>query len=286
MTVYLNGEFGPLETARVSVLDRGFLFGDGVYEVIPAYGGRLFRCDHHLERLERSLREIRIPNPHTREEWCAIFSRLIEAGEGEDQSVYLQVTRGVAKRDHAFPDHVVPTVFAMANPIVTLGVGVLEKGIDAVTRPDIRWARCDIKAVTLLANVLMRQEAKEEGAMEAILVREGLATEGAASNLFIVRDGTIITPPKGPRLLPGITRDLVLEIAGTHGLPYREADIPETELRLADEVWMTSSTKEVVPVTRLDGQPVGDGRPGPVWQRMYALYQDYKAALRTGDIGD
>ena len=284
MTVYINGEFCPLEEAKVSVLDRGFLFGDGVYEVIPAYGGRLFRCDHHLERLERSLREIRIPNPHTREEWCGIFTRLVQACDGDEHGVYLQVTRGAAKRDHAFPDDIQPTVFAMANPIVTLGREVLEKGIDAVTRPDIRWARCDIKAITLLANVLMRQEAKEEGAMEAILVRDGLATEGAASNLFIVKDGTLVTPPKGPRLLPGITRDLVIELAETHGLPYREADIPETELRRADEIWMTSSTKEVVPVTRLDGQTVGEGKPGPVWQRMYDLYQAYKAALRAGTV--
>ena len=283
MTVYLNGHYLPLEEAQVSVLDRGFLFGDGVYEVIPAYGGRLFRLEHHLERLERSLREIRIANPHTEAEWGEIFQSLIDAAGGGDQSVYLQVTRGVAKRDHAFPENAVPTVFAMANPILPLDASVLEKGVKAVTRPDMRWMRCDIKAITLLANVLMRQEAKDEAAMEAILIRDGLATEGAASNLFVVRGGTVITPPKGPRLLPGITRDLVLELAEAGGIPWREADIPEQDLRTADEVWMTSSTKEVIPVTTLDEATLGNGKPGPVWQKMYALYQEYKAQLRSGE---
>jgi len=282
--VYLNGEVLPLAQASIPVLDRGFLFGDGVYEVIPAYGGRLFRLDEHLDRLDNSLRAIRIDPPHDHAQWRRILERLIAAnGDGDELSIYLQVTRGVdSKRDHAIPPGLTPTVFAMANRIQSPDPAQQEKGIAAVTRDDIRWARCDIKAVTLLAAVLLRQEAAEEEAMEAILIRDGLATEGAASNLFIVRDGIIVTPPKGADLLPGITRDLVLELAAEAGLPHREADISVDQLKSADEVWLTSSTKEVMPVTLLDGRPVADGRPGPVWRRMTALYQDCKVRLREG----
>jgi D-alanine transaminase len=279
MTAYLNGSFLPIEEARVPVLDRGFLFGDGVYEVIPVYAGRLFRLDEHLQRLERSLAEVRIANPHDRAGWTALLERLVAANGGGDLAVYLQITRGVAKRDHAFPAAVHPTVFCMANPITPMSAEQLARGVSAVTRRDLRWGRCDIKAITLLANVLMRQEAAEEGAIEAILVRDGLATEGAASNLFVVRDGVIVTPPKGPRILPGITRDLVVELASGAGLPLREAEIPETVLRTAEEVWLTSSTKEVVPVTRLDGTAVGAGVPGPVWERVQDLYRQYKGGL-------
>jgi D-alanine transaminase len=279
--VYLNGEYLPLEQARIPVLDRGFLFGDGVYEVIPAYGGRLFRLDEHLERLDNSLRTIRIDPPHEHGRWREILQRLVAGGEG-DQSVYLQVTRGAHhKRDHAIPPGLTPTVFAMATPIPPPDPAIAERGVQAVTREDIRWHRCDIKAVTLLAAVLLRQEAAEEGAIEAILVRDDLATEGAASNLFIVLDGVIVTPPKGADLLPGITRDLVLELAAEHGLAHREGPITRRELAQADEVWLTSSTREVMPVTRLDGSPVGDGRPGPVWRRVVGLYRDYKARLRA-----
>lgn len=276
MIAYLNGEYLPLEEAKISVLDRGFLFGDGVYEVIPVYDGTLFRLGPHLDRLERSLAQTRISNPHSREGWETLLRTLVGLGDGDQLVVYLQVTRGVARRDHAFPQEVTPTVFAMVNPVQPPTAEMLAKGVKAVIRDDLRWHRCDIKAITLLANVLMRQSAADEGAVEAILVRDGRVTEGAASNVFVVDQGVIVTPAKGPLLLPGITRDLVVELACAEGLACREGDVSEAELRAADEVWLTSSTKEVLPVTRLDGVAVGDGIPGPVWRRVYALFQDYK----------
>lgn len=282
MTVYLNGEFLPESEARVSVLDRGFLFGDGVYEVVPAYGGRLFRLDRHLDRLEHSLAAVRIPPPMDRAGWTRMLAELLERNPGDDRSVYLQVTRGVARRDHAFPADARPTVFAMVNPLSPPDPALLEQGVAAVTSPDIRWARCDIKAITLLANILARQQAVEAGATEAILIRGGQATEGAASNLFVVGDGVIVTPPKDHSLLPGITRDLVVELARDHGVPLMETPINEPDLRAAEEIWLTSSTKEILPVTRLDGRAVGAGRPGPAWARMTELYQDYKRRLREG----
>jgi D-alanine transaminase len=282
MTVYLNGEYLPESEARVSVLDRGFLFGDGVYEVVPAYGGRLFRLEQHLDRLERSLAAVRIVSPLDRAGWTAMLTELLERNPGGDRSVYLQVTRGAARRDHAFPVDALPTVFAMVNPLTALDPALLEHGVAAVTVPDTRWSRCDIKAITLLANILARQQAVEAGATEAILVRGGRATEGAASNLFVVGDGVIVTPPKDQSLLPGITRDLVVELAVANGIPLMETPVTESDLHAAEEVWLTSSTKEILPVTRLDARPVGDGRPGPVWARMYALYQDYKRRLREG----
>ena len=282
-TVFLNGSFVPLEQACVSVLDRGFLLGDGVYEVIPAYGGRLFRLDQHLRRLADSLAGIRIPEPMDAGQWHAMLGELVERNAGEDQSVYLQITRGTAaKRDHRFPDEVNPTVFAMSTPIAPPPDGLDEEGVAAITLDDIRWQYCHIKAITLLPNVLLRQQAVDAGAAEAILIRDGLATEGAASNLFVVRDGTLITPPKGPTLLPGITRDLILELAHAHGIPAREADIPQNRLHDADEVWLTSSTREILPVTRLDERPVGDGAPGAVYKAMTSYYRAYKEAVRQG----
>ncbi|MCG5499929.1 D-amino acid aminotransferase [Ectothiorhodospira lacustris] len=282
MIIYLNGEFVPEAQARVSVFDRGFLFGDGIYEVIPVFGGHPLRLTEHLERLERSLAEVRIDNPHDRAGWKGLFMTLLEKNPGGDRSLYVQVTRGVARRDHAFPSGVRPTVFAMVNPIAPPNPAVLEQGVAAVVIADHRWSRCDIKAITLLPNVLARQEALDSGATEAILIRQGLATEGAASNLFAVGDGVIVTPPKDRSLLPGITRDLVLELAQDAGLPVMESAIPEQSLRAAEEIWLTSSTREILPVTRLDGRPVGAGVPGPVWRRLHGLYQDYKARLREG----
>jgi D-alanine transaminase len=272
--VYLNGSFVPLEEARISVLDRGFLFGDGVYEVIPVYGGRTLRLEEHLRRLENSLRGIRMAQPLRKTEWEAIFARLVQGTH--DQAIYLQVTRGVApRRDHAIPEDVAPTVFAMCSPITPSPVS----GIRAITLDDIRWQWCHIKAITLLPNVLLRQTAADQGCGEAILVRNGYVTEGTASNVFAVIEGMIVTPPKGPELLPGITRDLVLELAQAEGLATGEREISLAELRRAEEIWVTSSTREILPVIELDGQEVGSGRPGPMGEQMIALYQGFKQRL-------
>jgi D-alanine transaminase len=283
-TVYLNGDFLPEEDACVSVLDRGFIFGDGVYEVIPAYGKRLFRLQGHLERLQNSLDGIRISNPHSHDEWQYLIQKIIDANEGEDQSVYLQITRGAAKRDHAFPSNSTPTVLIMSSPLSGAKAEQLNSGVAAITTEDIRWIYCHIKAICLLPNVLLRQKAVDAQSAEAILIRDGLATEGAASNLFIVHDGIIRTPPKGPLLLPGITRDLVLELAEENHIPYEESNILEADLTRADEIWLTSSTKEILAVTQLNGQTVGNGNPGPLWERMYGLYQQYKQRLREGKV--
>jgi len=282
--VYLNGDFLAPERARVSVFDRGFVFGDGVYEVIPVFGGRLFRLPQHLVRLDNSLREIRLANPLPAAEWQRIFQRLVDIQGGGDLSIYLEITRGPAPRDHAFPAQVTPTVFAYATPLKYPPKEQVEQGVPAVTAPDIRWLRCDIKAIALLPNVLLRSQALDAGAAEAILVRDGFMTEGAASNIFVIRNGRALTPPKGPLILPGVTRDLVLELAQAHGVPCAEAAVTEAELRSADEVWMTSSTKEVLAITRLDGQPVGSGKPGPLHARLLALYRDYKRAFCAGQV--
>jgi D-alanine transaminase len=278
--VYLNGEFLPVERAQVSVTDRGFIFGDGVYEVIPVYGGRLFRLEQHLRRLARSSAEVRLADPLSGDEWRRCLQELVRHNGGGDQSVYVQITRGSAPRDHAFPKDVKPTVYAASSPLKPLTAEVAEHGVAAVTLPDIRWQRCDIKAITLLANILLRQQAIDQGAVEAILVRDGRVNEGAASNVFIVKAGVLITPPNGPYLLPGITRDLVLELAAAHGIAYREDMITPRDLAVAEEVWLTSSTREILPVTRLDRQWVGSGKPGPLWRRMTGLYQDYKQTVR------
>jgi len=279
-TVYLNGEFLPLDEACVPVLDRGFIFGDGVYEVIPVYAGKAFRLQHHLQRLRNSMQAVRITNPHTDEEWNAIINEVVTRNNDGDQSIYLQITRGVAHRDHRFPGDAKPTVFVMSNLFDPVPQQQLENGVNAITLDDIRWQYCSIKSIALLPNILLRQQAVEQGAAEAILLRNGEVTEGAASNVFIVKDGIIITPPKTDCLLPGITRDLVVEQAHEHGLAVKEANIKQTELETADEIWLTSSTKEILPVTKLNGQPVGSGIPGTVWQKMYALYQAYKQTLR------
>jgi len=276
--VYLNGRFLPLEEARISVLDRGFLFGDGVYEVIPAYGGRLFRLDEHLARLESSLDQIRIRPLLSHREWESILERLLP--DDRDRSVYLQVTRGVAeKRDHAMPAKPTPTVFAMSSELknpydVHVGVG-------AITLDDTRWQLCQVKAITLLANILLRQQALDSNCAEAILIRDGLVSEGAASNVFAVIDDVLVTPPKSHDLLPGITRDLLLELAQANAIEAREAAIPAEALAAADEIWLTSSTREILPVVELDGKRVGDGSPGSIWRSMYDIYQAYKQSLRS-----
>lgn len=280
-TVFLNGEYLPAEAAQVSVLDRGFLLGDGVYEVIPVYNGLPFRLTEHLQRLQRSLNGVRMGNPHTDEGWGEIISRLVKDNGGGDQAVYLQVTRGVAPRDHVFPEGVEPTAFVMTNPIKPLPEWFKKDGIKAITVEDIRWAQCDIKAITLLPNSLLRQKAQDVGAQEALLIRDGYMTEGSASNSYAVIDGVIFTAPKDEKVLPGITRDLVLELAQSAGIPYREEAVSAEQLQRADEIWISSSTRELLPVTTLDDEPVGDGKPGPVWQQLDGLYQRYKQEGRV-----
>ena len=254
-------------------MDRGFLFGDGIYEVIPAYGGHLFRLQDHLERLENSLANIRLGNPHSREQWSEILLPLLTGDL--DQYIYLQVTRGVApKRDHAFPEQIQATVFAMCSPIVPFAGR--ETGVKAVTLDDTRWGLCHIKAITLLANILMRQCAVEQGSAEAILIKDGYVTEGAASNIFAVIDGILVTPPKGEEILPGITRDVILELASANNIPYSEDIISLGALQSASEIWLTSSTREIIPVVQLDSMTVADGQPGPVWKKMHQLFQEFK----------
>lgn len=282
--VYLNGEYLPIDQARVSVLDRGFLFGDGVYEVIPAYGGHLLRLPQHLQRLQNSLDAIRLVNPLSTRDWIDIMQTLLKKNDGQDQSVYLQVTRGVAaQRNHSFPDAVKPTVFIMANALQAPAKDELSKGVSAITVDDIRWRACHIKATALLANTLLRQQATDEGAAEAILIRDGYVTEGAASNVFMVKDNILMTPPVGPALLTGVTRDLVLEQAELNGIRTLEAAISEDQLSQADEIWLTSSTKEILPVISLNGSLVGNGQFGPIWNKMIDIFQRYKERLRQGE---
>ncbi len=279
--VYLNGEFLPAEQATVSVLDRGFVFGDGIYEVIPAYGGHLFRLDEHLARLAESLQAVRIDNPLSLPQWRDVIAELVTKNGGGDLSVYLQVTRGVAVRDHAFPVDVPVTLFLMTSPLKAVANEVYTDGVTAITAEDIRWKYCHIKSISLLGNVMLRQQALDEGAAEAILVRDGKVTEGAASNVFMVSDGMLVTPPKSDYLLPGITRDLILELAGRAGIAFREADFTPQELSGADEIWLTSSTREILPVAKLNGLPVGSGKPGALWLSMITLYQKYKQEIRA-----
>jgi D-alanine transaminase len=281
--IFLNGRFMPIEEAMVPVLDRGFVFGDGVYELVPVYSRVPFRLDEHLVRLERSLAEVRIKNPYSRERWGEIITQLVAQQPFEDQAVYFQVTRGVAKRDHAFPKGVEPTVFIMSNPLVNPSAEQVELGARAVTGVDYRWLRCDIKSISLIGNCLLRQLSADAGAAETILLRDAMLTEASASNVFIVKDGVIRTPAKSNLILPGITYDVVVELARSAGLPLEFRAVTESELRGADEVWVTSSSKEVLAIVELDGKPIGDGKPGPAFKRMYQLYQDFKRrVMRAG----
>ena len=278
--VYLNGEYLPLNEAKVSVLDRGFIFGDGVYEVIPSYGSKALRFKHHMQRLQNSLDAVRIENPLSNSQWQEIIDKLISDTDSQDQYIYLHITRGVASRDHRFPEKTKPTVFVMSNVLHPVDSELLKTGVAAVTLDDIRWQYCNIKAIALLPNILLRQQAVDKGAVEAILIRNGNMTEGAASNVFIVKNGLIRTPPKDNKLLPGITRDLIVELAKTHNLPIEETAISEKEFLQADEIWLTSSTKEILPVTKINEQQVGNGKPGPIWTDMFQNYQEYKKTLR------
>lgn len=283
--VYLNGVFIPKAEAKVSVMDRGFLFGDGVYEVIPCYGGHLFRVEQHLARLNKSLNAIRMTNPLSEAQWLEILSILIDQLPSQDQSVYLQITRGSdAHRDHEVPKQVKPTIFAMTTGMSPADPTIASHGIKAITLQDNRWLRCNIKTTSLLANVLLKDDAREQGAMEAILIRDDQATEGAASNLFIVSNGTLMTPAASDHLLPGITRDLILELAQGAGIDSKSASISETQLLSAEEVWLSSSTKEIMPVVELNGAPVGNGKPGPIFKQLHALYSHHKQLLQNGKI--
>lgn len=287
--VYLNGDFLPANEASISPMDRGFLFADGVYEVIPVYKGKLFRLTAHLERLERSLDATLIKRPHSQSEWKNILEHLVEKNGSGNLTIYLQITRGVVeKRDHVYPrENLEPTIFITTSPFENAFLDIdTVKGAKAITKEDIRWKRCDIKSVSLLPNIMMRQEAAEQGAVEALLLNDGLAVEGAASNLFIVKDGTIITPPKGHELLGGITRDLVLELAEQERIQTQEAPISKEALFSADEVWITSSTKEIFPIVQIDEVLLSNSQPGPIWYKMITAYQNHKKRLLAGEISE
>jgi D-alanine transaminase len=283
-TVYLNGEFQPLEHARISVMDRGFLFGDGVYEVIPVYDRQPFRLHEHLARLQASLDGIRLVNPHSMAEWESLIGRVIAGAEWEDQGVYVQVTRGAGPRDHAFPKVIQPTVFILPMPLNPPSAESVAHGVSAITATDNRWLHCDLKVTSLLPNVLLRQLSVDADCAETVLIRDGHLIEGAASSVFIVQDDVLLAPPKSNLMLPGITYDVVLELAAAEAMAYVIRPIAAAELRAADEIWLTSSTKEVMAVTRLDGQPVGSGQPGPLFRRMHAHYQSFKHTVMRGRV--
>jgi D-alanine transaminase len=281
----LNGEFSRVCDAKVSVLDRGFLFGDGVYEVVPVYGGRLFRFDDHLARLDRSLAKVRIPNPYSPAVWLRhcreLARRLTEQTGAYDQVVYIQVTRGVAPRDHVMPAQIEPTVFMMVNPMKPPSAEQRHHGVACISARDFRWERGDIKSISLLGNVLARQISADHGAAETILFRGGFLTEASASNVWVVHEGALLGPPKSEHVLEGIRMDLLQELCEEVGIAYNLRPVPEADVRSADELLLSSATKEVLAVTRLDGEAVGHGamrgKPGPVYARLYEAYQRAKA---------
>jgi D-alanine transaminase len=279
----LNGEYQPLAQARIPVLDRGFIFGDGIYEVVPVYGRRLFRFDEHMARLSRSLAKVRIPNPYTREEWLAHCRHLMAARPEEDQVVYIQVTRGVAPRDHVMPQGITPTVFMMSNPMKPPSPEQRHKGVACVTARDFRWERGDIKSTSLLGNVLARQISADHGALETVMFRDGYLTEAAASNVWIVHESALLGPPKSDHVLEGIRYELLRELCEDAGIAYNLRPIPESDVRSADEVMLSSATKEVLPVCTIDGEPVGHGalrgKPGPVYARLHEAYQRAKLTM-------
>jgi D-alanine transaminase len=278
---HFNGQLMPLDKIAISPLDRGFIFGDGVYEVIPVYDGVMMRGREHFERLQRSMDEIRLQNPHTTDEWMRLVQEMLKHHPG-NQSVYIQVTRGVPpKRDHVIPKGIQPTVFMMCQPLASPSREAVENGVACVTARDFRWEKCHIKSTSLLGNVLARQISADAGATETILLREGFVTEASSSNVFVVKNGVVAAAPQDNLILLGITYDLLTKLAGEGAVKLEIRPIPEAELRSADEVWLSSSTKEVLAVTTLDGKPVASGKPGPVFKRMHALFQDYKARLRA-----
>jgi D-alanine transaminase len=274
--VYLNGDFVPQDEAKVSVLDRGFIYGDGVYEVVPVYARQPFRFAQHLVRLQRSLDGIRLANPMSDAAWERTILDLIKRQPFADQAVYFQVTRGVAKRDHAFPKDVAPTVFMMSNPLPLPSREQVERGVAVVTAEDNRWMRCDLKTTSLLGNVLMRQLAADAGAVETVMFRDGHLTEASASNVLAVIGGVIVAPPKDNQILPGITYDATLEFANAAGLRLEVRPVSRAEALSAEELWLSSSTKEVLAITTVDGKPFAGGAPGPLFRRMWDVFQAHK----------
>jgi D-alanine transaminase len=277
---YLNGDYLPFEAARISPFDRGFLFGDGAYEVMPVYGGRPFRLAAHCARLTRSLAAIHMEDPHSAQEWRALLAALIDKNGGGEQCLYWQVTRGAERgRNHAPLPKIKRTVFAFSAPLVLPTAAVRERGIACISAADTRWARCDIKSTALLANVLLREMSVAANAAETILLRNGHLTEGASSAVHVVQDGALVTPEHSAEILPGTTRSVVEELATRTGVAHRAGTVSEAALRGADEIWISSAAREIVPVTTLDGATVGGGTPGPVWRRLYAELQQYKREL-------
>ena len=278
---YLNGDYTPLNQAKVSVMDRGFVFGDGIYEAIPVYGRKLFRFEEHMERLDRNLAKLRIVNPLTRAEWLQRLRRLIADHSADDQIAYLQVTRGVAPRDHVMPADIAPTVFIMTNAARAASAEQRHHGVACMTARDFRWERGDIKSISLLGNVLARQLSADHGAVETILLRDGFLTEASASNVWIVHEGALLGPPKSEHLLEGIRYELLRELCEEEGIAFNLRPIPEADLLAADEVLLSSSTKEVLAVTTLDSHAVGHGalrgKPGPVYAKLYEAYQRAKS---------
>ena len=284
--LYLNGNYTAVKKAKISVFDRGFMFGDGVYEVIPVYSGKLLRSEGHLARLQHSLDAIDIPNPLTTLQWIEIFTTLIEHNfPSGDSVIYLQITRGtMEKRDHAWPPDMQPNVLVTCTEQVYATQDSATAGEMAVTLDDTRWSDCHIKTINLLANALLHQEARNQGANEAILIREGFAIEGSQSNLLIVRDDIVITPPKSRHMLGGITREIVLELCQQNKIICSEKNISEDDLHQADEIWLSSATREILPIVTLNQHTVGNGRPGVVWQQIIQLYHEYKFnVIRTPD---
>ena len=281
---YLNGEYQPLNEAKVSVLDRGFIFGDGIYEVVPVYGKKLFRFDEHLARLSRSLAKLRIANPHSRDQWLERCRKLIEAfaerGGATEQLVYIQVTRGVALRDHVMPAGLEPTVFMMANAMKPASGEQRHQGVKCISARDFRWERGDIKSTSLLGNVLARQMSADHDAIETIMFRNGYLTEASASNVWVVHEGALLGAPKSEHVLEGIRYELIRELCEECGIAYNLKPLVEADVNGADELLLSSATKEVLPVTMLDGEGVGHGalrgKPGPVYARLYEAYQRAK----------
>jgi D-alanine transaminase len=277
---YLNGDFLALADARVSPLDRAFLFGDAVYEVVPVYAGRPFRFREHIERLDRSLDGIRMPAPLSAAQWAGVCAELVARNGGGDLYLYLQVTRGAEfGRNHAWPEGLAPTLFGYATRLEPLTAGILRDGVTAITAEDTRWARRDIKSTALLANVLLKRLAADAGAYETILLEGGLLTEGSSTTVHVVKDGIIRTPPNSHHILPGTTRGVVTELAARLAVPSESVAVPEAQLRAADEIWLAFSTRGILPVTLLDGKPVGSGKPGPLFVRMHDAFEAYVRQL-------